>query len=133
MSDSCTRTWARKKRSFEEGVLSKKSIFLRFWRIYFSSPDPHSNTFPQTCFGPGFELRMVENARLKNGHARVEKMPLHIRIQWNAVTACVSERVLETLAWGLRVGPPKGPFLHGWVELQAADPSKCPTAHGAKC
>ena len=33
-------------------------------------------------------------------------MPLNIRIQWNAGTACVSECVLKTLAcWGLRVGP----------------------------
>ena len=42
--------------------------------------------------------------RLKN--ARVEKM--HIRMQWNAGTACVSECVLKTLACrGLRVGPSK--------------------------
>ena len=39
---------------------------------------------------------------------RVEKMPLNIRIQWNAGTAGVSERVLKTLACrGLRVSPPK--------------------------
>ena len=36
-------------------------------------------------------------------------MPLNIRIQWNAGTACVSECVLKTLACrGLRVGPSKG-------------------------
>ena len=35
-------------------------------------------------------------------------MPLNIRIQWNAGTACVSECVLKTLACrGLRVGPSK--------------------------
>ena len=35
-------------------------------------------------------------------------MPLNIRIQWNAGTACVSERGLKTLACrGLRVGPSK--------------------------
>ena len=35
-------------------------------------------------------------------------MPLNIRIQWNAGTACVSECVLKTLARrGLRVGPSK--------------------------
>ena len=46
------------------------------------------------------------SVRFKN--ARVEKMPLNIRIQWNAGTACVSECVLKTLACrGLRVGPPK--------------------------
>ena len=56
---------------------------------------------------------MGENARFKNGHARVEtrsngrqrvkrvsktrfeKMPLNIRKQWNAGTACVSECVLK--------------------------------------
>ena len=35
-------------------------------------------------------------------------MPLNIRMQWNAGTACVSECVLKTLACrGLRVGPSK--------------------------
>ena len=35
-------------------------------------------------------------------------MPLNIRIQWNAGTACVSECVLKKLACrGLRVGPSK--------------------------
>ena len=82
---------------------------------------------------------MGENARFKNGHARVEtrvlqtlacqkkseaslsigrqrvgafwnarveKMALNIRIQWNAGTACMSECVLKVLACrGLRVGP----------------------------
>ena len=39
-------------------------------------------------------------------------MPLNIRIQWNAGTACVSECVLKTLACrGLRVGPSK---VHPW-------------------
>ena len=46
------------------------------------------------------------SVRLKN--ARVEKMPVNIRIQWNAGTACVSECVLKTLACrGLRVSPSK--------------------------
>ena len=35
-------------------------------------------------------------------------MPLNIRMQWNAGTACVSECMLKTLVcWGLRVGPSK--------------------------
>ena len=35
-------------------------------------------------------------------------MPLNIRMQWNAGTACVSECVLKTLACGgLRIGPSK--------------------------
>ena len=63
---------------------------------------------------------MSEEAPLRIGrqhvgaflNARVEKMPLNIRIQWNAGTACVPECVLKTLAcWGLRVGPSK--FLVG--------------------
>ena len=37
-------------------------------------------------------------------NARVEKMPLNIRVQWNAGTACVSECVA---CRGLRVGPSK--------------------------
>ena len=46
------------------------------------------------------------SVRFKN--ARVEKLPLNIRIQWIAGTACVSECVLKTLACrGLRVGPSK--------------------------
>ena len=47
------------------------------------------------------------SVRFKN--ARVSKnMPLDVRIQWNAGTACVSERVLKNAAcWGLRVGPSK--------------------------
>ena len=41
-------------------------------------------------------------------------MPLNIRIQWNAGTACVSECVLKTLACrGLRVGPSKFPGSSG--------------------
>ena len=41
-------------------------------------------------------------------NARVEKMPLNIRAQWNAGTTCVSECVLKTLGCrGLRVGPSK--------------------------
>ena len=40
--------------------------------------------------------------------ACVEKMPLNIRVQWNAGTACVSQCVLKTLACrGLRAGPSK--------------------------
>ena len=48
------------------------------------------------------------SVRLKT---RVSKnMPLNIRIQWNAGTACVSECVLKALACqGLRVGPSKFP------------------------
>ena len=46
------------------------------------------------------------SVRVKN--ARVEKMPLSIRTQWNIGTACVSECVLKALVCrGLRVGPSK--------------------------
>ena len=46
------------------------------------------------------------SVRFKN--ARVKKMLLNIRMQWNAGTACVSECVLKTLACrGLCVGPSK--------------------------
>ena len=37
------------------------------------------------------------SVRLKNASLS-KKLPLNIRIQWNAGTACVSERVLKTLA-----------------------------------
>ena len=48
-------------------------------------------------------------------------MPLNIRTQWNAGTACVSECVLKTLACrGLRVGPSKGLFPHVTWEAQFA-------------
>ena len=52
---------------------------------------------------------MVDSVSARFKNARVEKMLLNIRIQWNAGTACVSECVLKTLACrGLRVGPSKG-------------------------
>ena len=46
----------------------------------------------------------------------VEKLPLNIRIQWNAGTACMSECMLKTLVCrGLRVGPSKFRARHrGW-------------------
>ena len=51
---------------------------------------------------------MVDSVSVRVKNARVEKMLLYIRIQWNAGTACVSECVLKTLACrGLRVGPSK--------------------------
>ena len=54
---------------------------------------------------------LLSNGRQRVGafqNARVEKMPLKIRIQWNAGTACMSECVLKKLACrGLRVGPSK--------------------------
>ena len=51
---------------------------------------------------------MADSASVRFKNARVKKLPLNIRIQWNAGTACVSERVLKTLACrGLRVGPSK--------------------------
>ena len=58
-------------------------------------------------FGP-----FLSNGRQRVGafkkRSRVEKVPLNIRIQWNAGTARVSECVLKTLACrGLRVGPSK--------------------------
>ena len=61
------------------------------------------------------------SVRFKN--ARVEKMPLNIRIQWNAGTACVSGCVLKTLACrGLRVGPSKA---------QQDNPVKRPIGRGS--
>ena len=51
---------------------------------------------------------MVDSVSVRFKNARVEKMPLNIRIQWNAGAACVPECVLKTLACrGLRVGPSK--------------------------
>ena len=51
---------------------------------------------------------MVDSVSVRFKNARVEKMPLNIRIQWNAGTACVSEGGLKTLACRvLRVGPSK--------------------------
>ena len=51
---------------------------------------------------------MIDSVSVRFKNARVEKMPLNIRFQWNAGTACVSECVLKTLAClGLRVGPSK--------------------------
>ena len=51
---------------------------------------------------------MVDSVSVRFKNARVKKMLLNIRIQWNAGTACVSECVLKTLACrGLRVGPSK--------------------------
>ena len=48
---------------------------------------------------------MVDSVPVHFKNARVEKMPLNIRIKWNVGTACVSECVLKTLACrGLRVG-----------------------------
>ena len=44
---------------------------------------------------------MVDSASVRFKNARVEKMPLNIRIQRNAGIACVSKCVLKTL---LRVG-----------------------------
>ena len=52
---------------------------------------------------------MVESVSVLFKNARIEKMPLNIRIRWNAGTVCVSDCVLKTLACrGLRVGPSKG-------------------------
>ena len=52
---------------------------------------------------------MVDGVSVRFKNARVEKMPLNIRIQWNAGTACVSECVLKMLVCrDLRVGPSKG-------------------------
>ena len=46
-------------------------------------------------------------------------MPLNLRMQWNAGTACVSECVLKMLACrGLRVGPSKYP-LRVYLKLVA--------------
>ena len=59
----------------------------------------------------GFWTSLISNGRQRVGasnNAHVAKVPLNIRIQWNAGTACVSECVLKTLACrGLRVGPSK--------------------------
>ena len=52
---------------------------------------------------------MVDSVSVRFKNARIKKMPLNIRIQWNAGIACVSECVLKKLACrGLRVGPSKG-------------------------
>ena len=50
-------------------------------------------------------------------------MPLNIRIQWNAGSACVSECVLKTLACrGLRVGTSKfNTHTHTWKILSTID------------
>ena len=62
---------------------------------------------------------MVDSVSVRFKNARVEKMPLNIRIQWNAGTACVLECVLKTLACrGLRVGPSKA---HSWSCLLTAE------------
>ena len=51
---------------------------------------------------------MVDSVSVRFKTLACRKMPLNIRIQWNAGTACVSECVLKTLACrGLRVGPSK--------------------------
>ena len=51
---------------------------------------------------------MADSVSVRFKNARVEKMLLNVRIQWNVGTACVSECVLKTLACrGLRVGPSK--------------------------
>ena len=56
---------------------------------------------------------MVDSVSVRFKNARVEKILLNIRIQWNGGTACVSEYVLKTLACrGLRVGPSKGMFIN---------------------
>ena len=60
---------------------------------------------------------MVDSVSVRFKKARVEKVPLNIRIQWNAGTACVSECVLKTLACrGLRVGPSKFPKQFSFPE-----------------
>ena len=65
---------------------------------------------------------MVDSVSVRFQNARVEKKPLNIRIQWNVVTACVSECVLKTLACrGLRVGPSKVKSIH----LLIAPPPSC--------
>ena len=57
-------------------------------------------------FGPFLSNGRQRVGAFKNAH--VEKVPLNIRIQWNAGTASVSECMLKTLACrGLRVGPSK--------------------------
>ena len=66
---------------------------------------------------PNFWVRISSGGvgvfHVKGGGRKVryvprKRMPLNIRIQWNAGTACVSECVLKTLASrGLRVGPSK--------------------------
>ena len=63
---------------------------------------------------------MVDSVSVRFKNARVEKMPLDIRIQWNAGTARVSEWVFQTLACrGLRGGPSKVHLPWG-VELWEA-------------
>ena len=64
---------------------------------------------------------MVDSVSVRFQNARVEKMPLNIRIQWNAGTVCVSECVLKR--WGLRVGPSK--VIH---DLQGSQQGQCKSA-----
>ena len=55
-------------------------------------------------------------------------MPLNIRIQWNAGTACVSECVPKTLACrGLRVGPSK-PVISSPIQIFREDLLICSVA-----
>ena len=64
---------------------------------------------------------MVDSVSVFVQNARVEKMPLNVRIQWNAGAACVSECVLKTVACrGLRVGPSKGGVSRKWVGVKIA-------------
>ena len=61
--------------------------------------------------------------------ARVETMPLDIRIQWNAGTVCMSECVLKTLACrGLRVGPSKLKGLNAQSRLFHRERNGLPSA-----
>ena len=51
---------------------------------------------------------MVDSVSVRFRNARVGKMPLNIRVQWNAGAACVSECVLKTQACrDVRVSPSK--------------------------
>ena len=64
---------------------------------------------------------MVDSVSVRFKNARVEKIPLNIRIQWNVGTACVSECVLKTPACrGLRVGPLSS-FLRCHIQPQVLE------------
>ena len=80
---------------------------------------------------------MVDSVSVRFKNARVEKMFSNIRMQWNAGIACVSERVLKTLACqGLRVGPSKvEAFLcpRVWPHTCPSTPVGCTSLRANDC
>ena len=79
-----------------------------FWPLTALSPEWKVSTLAcRNGFGTSFK-QWSTACRCVLKTLACRKMPLNIRIQWNAGTASVSECVLKTLACrGLRVGPSK--------------------------